>query len=111
AAPVTWIATQKNFHDVVVSTYGRGLYVLDDVSILEQPGAVATPPTTTLAKMRSAYRFGQQGQAPITWTQSAVCTRPVRIEILNKAGEVVREITRPGRVGINRASWDLRYAP
>jgi photosystem II stability/assembly factor-like uncharacterized protein len=109
AAPVTWIATQKNFHDVVVSTYGRGLYVLDDVSVLEQ-GAVATPPTTALAKMRPAYRFGQAGQAPITWTQAAAAARPVRIEILTKGGEVVREITRPGRVGLNRTSWDLRYA-
>ena len=24
-APVTWIVVQKNYHDVVVSTYGRGL--------------------------------------------------------------------------------------
>jgi photosystem II stability/assembly factor-like uncharacterized protein len=109
AAPVTWIATQKNFHDVVVSTYGRGLYVLDDVSVLEQ-GAVTTPPTTTLAKMRPAYRFGQTGQVPITWTQAASAERPVRIEILTKSGDLVREITRPGRVGVNRTSWDLRYA-
>ena len=107
-APVTWIATQKNFHDVVVSTYGRGLYVLDDVSVLEQ-GAVTTPPATTLAKMRPAYRYGQQGQAPITWTQAAAASRPVRIEILTKSGELVREITRPGRVGLNRTNWDLRY--
>jgi hypothetical protein len=111
AAPVTWIATQKNFHDVVVSTYGRGLYVLDDVSILEQAGASSAPAATGLAKMRTAYRYGQQGQVPITWTQSALAARPVRIEVLNKGGDVVREITRPGRVGINRTSWDMRYAP
>ncbi|MEO5762608.1 MAG: sialidase [Vicinamibacteria bacterium] len=109
AAPVTWIATQKNFHDVVVSTYGRGLFVLDDVSILEQASAPVASAPTGLAKMRPAYRYGQQGQAAITWTQSAVAARPVRIEILTKSGDVVREITRPGRVGVNRASWDLRY--
>jgi hypothetical protein len=111
AAPVTWIATQKNFHDVVVSTYGRGLYVLDDVSILEQSGTASMSAAALLAKPRNAYRFGQQGQAPITWTQTAVTERPVRIEILNKAGEVIREIMRPGRAGLNRTSWDLRYAP
>ena len=38
-APVSWIATQKSYHDVVVSTYGRGLYALDDVSPLEQMAA------------------------------------------------------------------------
>jgi photosystem II stability/assembly factor-like uncharacterized protein len=110
AAPVTWIATQKNFHDVVVSTYGRGLYVLDDVSVLEG-AAGAVDAGTGLSKMRNAYRYGQQGQAPITWTQAAAASRPVRIEILTKGGEVIREYTRPGRVGINRMSWDLRYAP
>jgi hypothetical protein len=34
-APVTWIEVQKEFHDVVVSTYGRGIYILDDISPLE----------------------------------------------------------------------------
>ena len=35
-APVSWVVVQKQFHDVVISTYGRGLYVLDDVTPLEQ---------------------------------------------------------------------------
>ena len=35
-APVTWAVVQKNFHDLVVSTYGRGLYILDDITPLEQ---------------------------------------------------------------------------
>ena len=35
-APVTWIVVQKQFHDVVVSTYGRGMYILDDITPLEQ---------------------------------------------------------------------------
>src|SRR5438093_1063136 len=38
-APVSWIVVQKQFHDVVVSTYGRGLYVLDDITPLEQEPA------------------------------------------------------------------------
>ncbi|MBK5255709.1 MAG: sialidase [Vicinamibacteria bacterium] len=109
AAPVTWIATQKNFHDVVISTYGRGLYVLDDVTVLEQAATVAAQTSTPmLAKPRAAYRMGQQGQAPITWTQSSAS--PAKVEVLTPSGEVVREITRPGRPGINRTSWDLRYA-
>src|SRR5438128_1982756 len=36
AAPVSWIATPKLAHDVVVSTYGRGLFLLRDISMLEQ---------------------------------------------------------------------------
>lgn len=41
-APVSWVIVQKQFHDVVVSTYGRGIYVLDDITPIEQ----ATPATT-----------------------------------------------------------------
>jgi photosystem II stability/assembly factor-like uncharacterized protein len=40
-APVTWIATPKLAHDVVVSTYGRGLFVLRDITTLEQSDRVA----------------------------------------------------------------------
>ena len=65
-APVSWLTVQPHFHDLVVSTYGRGFYILDDISPLEQlaggtatlAGKVAlfTPPT--------AYRFrDQQGVA------------------------------------------------
>src|SRR3954453_16780215 len=34
--PVSWGVVQKQFHDVVVSTYGRVLYVLGDITPLEQ---------------------------------------------------------------------------
>jgi hypothetical protein len=42
AAPVTWIAVPKLWHDVVVSTYGRGLFILSDISTLEQSDKVPT---------------------------------------------------------------------
>ena len=31
-----WVVVQPDAHDVVVSTYGRGLYILDDITPLEQ---------------------------------------------------------------------------
>ena len=36
AAPVSWIVVQKQSHDLVVSTYGRGLYIMEDITPLEQ---------------------------------------------------------------------------
>ncbi|MBI3403645.1 MAG: hypothetical protein HY048_19705 [Acidobacteria bacterium] len=35
AAPVTWIVVPKLAHDVVISTYGRGLFILNDITRLE----------------------------------------------------------------------------
>ncbi len=40
AAPVSWIAVQKDMHDVVISTYGRGLFLLKDITRLEQQDQV-----------------------------------------------------------------------
>ena len=31
-APVYWLTVEPRFHDLVVATYGRGFYILDDVT-------------------------------------------------------------------------------
>ena len=54
AAPVTWVVVQKQAHDVVLSTYGRGLYILDDITPLEQPDRTTT--STDAAALRAARR-------------------------------------------------------
>jgi photosystem II stability/assembly factor-like uncharacterized protein len=110
-APVTWITTQKEFHDVVVSTYGRGLYALDDVSVLEQMPAGGPGAETRLYRPRPTYRFGQQGQVLLTWSLKEAPKAPVKLEVLTPEGALVRELTRPGKAGLNRATWDLRHAP
>ncbi|MGC1106995.1 MAG: hypothetical protein WA876_10685, partial [Candidatus Acidiferrales bacterium] len=35
-APVYWITVQPRFHDLVLATYGRGFWILDDVTPLEE---------------------------------------------------------------------------
>lgn len=109
-APVTWIVVQKNFRDVVVSTYGRGLYILDDITPLEQM-AEKVQGGTRLFAPRPAYRFARGGRALINFELKAAAKEPVKIEILDAAGTAIREVRAPGRAGLNRAGWDLRYAP
>ncbi len=108
-APVTWIVVQKQFRDVVVSTYGRGFYILDDITPLEQ---MAVPPSTEAAPLfapRATYRFSRGGRAFINFSLKAAPAAPVEIQVLDTAGQVVRQLQVPGRAGLNRASWDLRY--
>ena len=68
-APVSWITVQPHAHDLVVATYGRGAWILDDVSPLEQleiPALTSGPMTgrAMLFQPRPAYRFRpQQGVA------------------------------------------------
>ncbi len=62
-APVSWLTVQPRFHDLVVATYGRGFWILDDISPLEQL-AGATIGKVMLFVPPPAYRLrDQQGVA------------------------------------------------
>ena len=109
AAPVTWVTVQKQYHDVVVSTYGRGLYILADITRLEQAG----PPPGTAAFLygpRPGFRQARNGSAEFLFSLESVPQEPVRFEIVDSGGAVIRTFTVPiSRAGLSRASWDLRY--
>jgi photosystem II stability/assembly factor-like uncharacterized protein len=56
-APVYWIAVQERFHDLVLATYGRGFWILDDITSLEQLSAQVLSSNLHLFSPRDAYRF------------------------------------------------------
>src|SRR5581483_2835672 len=109
-APVSWVTVQKNFHDVVISTYGRGMYVLDDVTPLEQGG----PTTTEAMKLfspRPAYRWSQRARGIIDFAVKDA-PKSAQVQILDGDGKVVRTLTPQNvRAGLNRVNWDLRWDP
>jgi photosystem II stability/assembly factor-like uncharacterized protein len=111
-APVSWIEVQKQAHDVVVSTYGRGFFIMEDITPLEQglmePNAVTE--TARLAAPRPAYRIVRGGRADLSFLLKAPAQKPVEIEIADAKGAMVRKLTvGAGRAGLNRTTWDLRY--
>jgi hypothetical protein len=108
-APVSWTVVQKDFHDLVVSTYGRGLYILDDITPLEQMARSHSDAAVLLYEPRSAYRFVRGPQAPINYSLKTAPKDPVEIEILDSRGKVIRKLESKGRAGINRTKWDMRY--
>jgi photosystem II stability/assembly factor-like uncharacterized protein len=107
---VSWIVVPKLWHDVVVSTYGRGVYILRDIAPLETKGTIADA-DVVLYPPHPGYRQARSGRADVTFSLKAATPRPLRVEILDSAGAVVRTIQTPTRVGYNRATWDLRYDP
>jgi photosystem II stability/assembly factor-like uncharacterized protein len=109
-APLTWAVVQKEFHDLVVSTYGRGLYILDDISPLEQMARHRSDAAVVLFEPRKAYRFVQGGEAPLNFSLATVPKEPVQLEITDAEGQRVRKLDAEELIaGINRVSWDLRY--
>ncbi|HVH69267.1 MAG TPA: hypothetical protein VM716_15470 [Gemmatimonadales bacterium] len=137
-APIAWLTVQPHFHDLVVSTYGRGAWILDDVSPLEQLDAGGAT-SAALFVPRAAYRFrGRQGVASapnsavvadsvpygadLTYylppaladttapADSAHRPRPAKLVILDARSDTVRALDGERKPGLNRVWWDLRYA-
>ncbi|MCH7684805.1 MAG: sialidase, partial [Gemmatimonadetes bacterium] len=56
-APMYDMVVQEHFNDLVVGTYGRGFWIMDDLSPLQQLTSDVTSADAHLFEPRSAYRF------------------------------------------------------
>ncbi|HEV2315722.1 MAG TPA: hypothetical protein VGR94_10480 [Candidatus Acidoferrales bacterium] len=110
-ATVSWAVVQKQFHDLVVSTYGRGLYILDDISPLEQMAKDPSDAAVRFFAPRATYRFVRGGRAILDYSLKSATKQPVQIEVLDEHNNLIRKLKAPGKVGMNRTAWDLRYEP
>src|SRR5437660_1692187 len=108
-APVTWAIVQKQFHDLVISTYGRGLYILDDITPLEQLAQKSSDAPVRLFEPRGALALFPGGRALIGYLLKSAPKEVPRIEIFDSHDALIRKLDGPRRVGMNRAEWDLRY--
>ena len=112
-APVSWIVVQKQAHDVVVATYGRGFYIMHDITPLEQ--GVMEPSFTAAAALvapRTVFRETRGAAAEISFKLAAAPKAPVEFEVLDAKGAVVEKLPRvTGHAGLNRIAAEIRYAP
>ncbi len=109
AAPVSWIEVEPRYHDVVVSTYGRGLYILRDITRLEQQDQADQASAAYLFVPRAGVREARSGSADFLYSLKTASADRVKFEIVDAAGVVVRRFDGPGRAGLNRAAWDMRH--
>jgi photosystem II stability/assembly factor-like uncharacterized protein len=127
-APVYGITVQEHFNDLVVATYGRGLWILDDITPLQQLTPQVLGADAYLFPPRPAYRFrditpisAQEDEpsagenppygASINYYVKAAPVGNVTITVLDPKGQVVRTLTGPKAPGLNRLYWDLRHEP
>jgi photosystem II stability/assembly factor-like uncharacterized protein len=112
-ASMSWIVVQKDSHDLVVSTYGRGIYIMHDISPLEQ-GVMETSFTDAVALIapKTIWREPRQVPAEISFKLAAVPAGPVEFEVLDDKGALVTKLPNvTGHAGLNRISAEIRYAP
>jgi photosystem II stability/assembly factor-like uncharacterized protein len=126
-APVYGITVQEQFHDLVLATYGRGFWILDDITPLREITREVTGEPAYLFPPRPAYRFRgitpamavsydpTDGQNPAYGADLnyflGSAAGDVQVTILDAKGATVRKLRATGNAGINRVQWDLRFAP
>jgi photosystem II stability/assembly factor-like uncharacterized protein len=127
-APMYWIVVQEHFNDLVVGTYGRGFWILDDITPLQQLTPEVAASDAHLFQPRPAYRFQGITEPVVMWNDPSAGENPpygaslnywlgsqpegdVTIRIFDAAGDTVRTLEGTKEVGINRLWWDLRYEP
>src|SRR5690348_15093987 len=127
-APVYWLTMQPKFNDLVVGTYGRGIWILDDITPLRAFDKTQAA-DAHLFNPRAAYRFrtfdnsreGPSGSlvmgqnppygADINFYLEKAAEKG-SLTISGADGKTIRTIKLNDlKPGINRIWWDLTYDP
>ena len=114
-------------NDLIVGTHGRSIWIVDDITPLQQLTDAVMNADVTLFTPRPgvAWRTDTQlsintggnkffrGENPqpgtaISYYLKTAATGDVKITISDYSGKVVREITGPKDAGLNRVQWNLR---
>jgi len=125
-APVYWISLQEHFDDMVIGTYGRGIYILDDISPFREL-SISNKNNITFMPVQDAYRFQNiqsmkndgtsliKGQNPdyganLDFFIPDTNAHEVFISIQDLNGNEIRKIIpKNTNIGVNRVMWNLRY--
>ena len=127
-APAYWLVVQEQFNDLVLATYGRGAWILDDVTPLRDLTPQVLNADAHLFTPRPAYRFRAitapatpyddptVGENPpygagISYYLKSAANGNVTVTIQDAKGQTVRSLDGPRSPGIHRVYWDLRDAP
>lgn len=118
-------------NDLIVGTHGRGIYILDDITPLQQltaskvldtdvhlfdvrPGTQWLNDPTLSRYTGGAKLFRGSNPAPgtaISYYLKSAPASDVKITVADYSGKVIRNIVGTKEVGINRVQWNLRTDP
>ena len=120
---------QRQWTDLVVGTFGRGAYILDDYTALRDVNTETLAADAWLFPLRAVPLFNELGQVRAAWGDVAEANPPfgatltyhlresiaggaqLVLTITDDAGERVRRMELSGETGVHRISWDLRRDP
>jgi len=110
------MVVQPHFNDLVVGTYGRGFWIMDDITPLQQLTDDVLKSDSYLFKPRPAYRMHDVAGGPsgmprafINYYLKDIPSGTVNITILDEEGREVTTLSGSNQPGINRVAWNMRY--
>jgi photosystem II stability/assembly factor-like uncharacterized protein len=117
---------QRREGDLVVGSFGRGAYVLDDYTALRDVTAETLQSEGTLYRLRDAYQFDELNQVRPVWGDPVTPNPPygaiftysvgkvpegdatLVVQITDDGGREIRRLEIPRAEGLNRIAWNLR---
>lgn len=122
--PVRDIFIQQSANDILLGTHGRGLWVLDDATPIQEL-AKAKDQRLYLFPVRSALRFTVRNTTTDTGDSDFAAPNPpygalvsyylrepasdLRLEVIDGAGTTIRRLQASEKsAGVHRIAWDLR---
>ncbi len=118
------LTIQKRESDLVLGTFGRGFYVLDDYSALREVTPEAMSQEAALFPLRHAYAFDELGYPQAAWGNYTTPNPPsgatftynvapnfsgnLVMTISDESGRDVCRMNVPKDDGLHRVTWNLR---
>jgi len=113
-------------NDLIVGTHGRSIYIIDDITPLQQWSDAVTANDAHLFEVRKATAWANdimkanglgadkhfravnpQGGTAISYYLKAAAMGDVKITITDSTGRVIREMDGAKETGLNRVQWNL----
>ena len=123
------LVVQRRETDLVVGTFGRGAYILDDYSALRDLTPQVLAEDARLLPVRDTYLFEEFGQQQAAWGNVTTPNPPVGavltymvgkapvgdaklvLTITDDGGRQIRRLDVSKTAGLNRTTWNLRGEP
>src|SRR5579864_7504580 len=121
------IAVERRESDLVLGTYGRSVYILDDYSPLREITGESLSRQAELYPLRRAYAFNELAYPQSAWGNTTTPNPPagatftysvgpsfsgkLALNVADDTGKTVCRMDVPETVGVNRATWNLRVEP
>ena len=125
--PVFDVQIHPRDHDLILATHGRAIWIMDDISALEQVNDEVLKSDLKLFNTRPAVEWKMANYRGFTGTNLflapnaptgvildyfAKAAGPAKITVADAAGKPIRTINARAEAGvINRTTWDMRIDP